>query len=206
MNPIDSPNEDQAKFNLSIQHQDSYSRSDLLLRTLFGPIYIVLPHILVLIFIMIGSGFLNFVAFFAVLFTGRHPQGMFDYQVKAMRWEIRLNASLLNLVDGYPAFGLNTKTDNVVLEVPYPEKLSIGLHILKWLFGFIYVLIPHAFCLIFRQIASSFLGFLAFWVILFTGKFPDAWHAFNVGTIRWGIRIRLYMMWMTDEYPPFSGK
>jgi hypothetical protein len=48
--------------------------------------------------------------------------------------------------------------------------------------------------------------FIAWWVVLFTGKYPETWHAFNVGTFRWITRVQLYMGFMTDEYPPFSGK
>ena len=69
------------------------------------------------------------------------------------------------------------------LEVPRPEKVSRGLVILRLLFGSIYVGIPHLFCLFFRQIASSVLGFLAWFAILFAGKYPERWHAFNVGNL-----------------------
>ncbi len=51
-----------------------------------------------------------------------------------------------------------------------------------------------------------FMMFLAWWVVLFTGDYPKAWHAFNVGLIRWQVRVNLYMTFMSDEYPPFSGK
>lgn len=206
MNPLDNPIQEAGTFKLSIKYQESYSRGELLLRSFFGFIYIAIPHIFVLLFIMIGSAVLNFIAFWAVLFTGQHPRGMFDYQVNAMRWQLRLNAVMLNLADGYPAFGMSAKSDNITLEVPYPERLSIGLHILKFLFGFIYVYIPHIVCLLFRMIAMYFVIFIAWWAVLFTGKYPAGMHAFAVGTIRWQLRINLYMMWMSDVYPPFSGE
>jgi hypothetical protein len=60
--------------------------------------------------------------------------------------------------------------------------------------------------LIFRVIATYVVMFLAWWVVLFTGKYPAQWHNFVVGTLRWGMRIGLYMNYMTDLYPPFSGK
>jgi len=78
--------------------------------------------------------------------------------------------------------------------------------LLKLFFGFIYVGIPHYFCLIFRMYATFFLTTLAFWTILFTGNYPENWFNFNVGTTRWGQRVSLYLGNMTDEYPPFSGK
>jgi hypothetical protein len=57
------------------------------------------------------------------------------------------------------------------------------------------------------MIWSAILGFIAFWAVLFTGNYPEGWHAFNVGTIRWSYRLNLYIgYFMSDEYPPFSGK
>lgn len=191
--------------NLQIRHQDSYSRGELLLRTFFGWLYIAIPHVFCLFFLGIGAAILSFIAWWAILFTGKYPKGMFDFQLKIMRWSMRLNASLYNLVDGYPAFGLNTDKDNVKLEVEYPETLSRGILILRLLFGIIYYGIPHGFCLLFRAIWGQILMFIAWWVVLFTGKYPENWHKFNVGTLRWISRINLYSNFMTDKYPPFSG-
>jgi uncharacterized RDD family membrane protein YckC len=84
--------------------------------------------------------------------------------------------------------------------------LSRGLLLLRAFFGFLYVGIPHGFCLTFRSWATGIIAFLAWWVVLFTGKYPETWHAFNVGTYRWMMRVQLYMGFFTDEYPPFSGK
>ena len=67
-------------------------------------------------------------------------------------------------------------------------------------------MLPHGFALLFRTIASIILQFIAFWIVLFTAEYPKSFHDFNVGTLRWGIRVSLYMSFMTDEYPPFSGK
>lgn len=191
---------------LTIQHQDSYSRGQLLLRTFFGFLYIVIPHMFCLFFVGIWAGILAFLAFWVVLFTGRYPKSWFDFQVKFMNWQLRVNASMIHLVDGYPAFGLSTISDNVKLEVEYPEKLSRGLVLLRLFFGFLYVLIPHMFCLYFRALATYIVIFLAWWVVLFTGNYPENWHAFNVGTARWAWRLNLYMGLFTDDYPPFSGK
>ena len=191
---------------LKIQHQDSYSRGQLLLRTFFGFLYILIPHAFCLFFVGIWASILAFLAFWVVLFTGRYPKSWFDFQVKFMNWQLRVNASISHLVDGYPAFGLSGISDNVKLEVEYPEKLSRGLVLLRLFFGFIYVLIPHGFCLYFRWLATYIVIFLAWWVVLFTGSYPENWHGFNVGSLRWALRINLYLGLFTDDYPPFSGK
>lgn len=190
----------------TIQHQERYSRGQLLLRSFFGFLYIGIPHIFLLFFVGIWAAILMFCAWWVVLFTAKYPRGMFDFQVKLYNWQTRLSASMYNLVDGYPAFGVNGKSDKVSLEAEYPEKLSRGLLLLRLLFGYFYVMIPHAFCLLFRAIGTYIVMFLAWWAVLFTGKYPATWHAFVVGQLRWGLRINLYMGFMTDQYPPFSGK
>jgi len=191
---------------LTIKHQESYSRGQLLLRTFFGILYIAIPHFFIWCFVSIWAGILMFVAWWVVLFTAVYPKGMFEFQVKCMNWLLRLQSSLMNLVDGYPAIGPNGKSDSVTLEVEYPEKLSRGLLLLRTFFGALYVGIPHGFCLVFRGWATGIIAFLAWWAVLFTGKYPESWHAFNVGTLRWSTRVQLYMEFLTDQYPPFSGK
>ena len=191
---------------LSIVHQESYSRSELILRTLFGPLYITLPHYFILFFIGLWGSILSLIAFWVVLFTGRYPESMFEYQVQSLRWQIRVNARISNLADDYPPFGLTATDDHVNLEVPYPEKISRGLLLLRLFFGVIYVILPHFFILFFRVIWGSILTFLAWFVVSFTKKFPASWHEFLVGTMRWNTRVALYMSFMTDDYPPFSSK
>lgn len=191
---------------LKIKYQESYSRGELLLRSFFGGIYIMLPHYFLLMFVGIWSSILTFISFWAILFTGRYPQSFFEFQVGLMRWSLRLTARLQNLCDGYPAFGVKGTDEFTSFEMPYPESLSKGTLLLKVMFGVIYCTIPHYFVWFFRSIWSSILMFLAWWVVLFTGKYPQSWHEFNVGTIRWITRVNLYMSLMTDDYPPFSGK
>lgn len=191
---------------LKIEHQDSYSRGELLLRTLFGGIYIAIPHVFVMIFVGIWAGILAFLSFWVILFTGKFPKNWFEFLIKFQNWGLRLNATLFNLVDGYPAIGVNGTSDKVSLDVEYPESVSRGSLILRLLFGCIYVLIPHGFLLYFRFIGSAVLMALAWWVVLFAGKYPESWHRFNVGTLRWGTRVNLYLGYFTDEYPKFSGK
>ena len=191
---------------LFITHQESYSRGQLLLRSFFGIFYIVLPHFFVLFFCQIYASILSFIAWWVILFTGKYPQGFFNYQLGMLRWSVRLSARLNNLVDGYPSFfpgGTDTLTG---LEVPYPEKLSRGGLLLRSMFGLFYILLPHTICQLFRAIWGSILGFVAWWVVLFTGKYPKSMHDFQVGSIRWSIRVSLSMGNMTDAYPPFSGK
>jgi hypothetical protein len=131
---------------------------------------------------------------------------MFEFHLGVLKWSLRVMARIYNLSDGYPAFGVKGSDDKTNLEVEYPEKLSRLMLIVRILFGWIYVGIPHGFILFFRSIATSVLMFLAWWVVLFTAKYPSSFHEFNTGTVRWSMRISIYMGFMTDEYPPFTGK
>lgn len=179
---------------------------EVILRSLFGWLYITLPHGIILMFLRLWSAILSFIAFWSILFTGRYPQTFYEFQVDLMRWSTRVNARVYNLCDGYPPFGLKAEDPFVKFDMPYPERLDPGLLIVRFFFAFFYVLIPHGFILYFRVIASVIVGFLAFWVVLFTGEYPRSWFEFNVGTLRWSLRVTLYLNYMTDDYPPFHGR
>jgi hypothetical protein len=189
-----------------VKHQESYSRGELLLRTMFGGLYIALPHALVLIFLLLWSSLLNFVSFWAILITGQYPESMFNYQLNLQRWALRVNARLQNLSDGYPAFGLSSADSNIMIEIERPEKSNRGTVLLRAMFGFLYVMLPHAFCLIFLLLGAYFVRLIAFWAVLITGKYPKGMHDYMVGLLRWQYRISIYMGYMTDVYPPFSLK
>ena len=93
----------------------------------------------------------------------------------------------------------------VTFAVEYPEKLSRGWVVLKVLFGWLYVGIPHGIVLILYEIAVGIVLFISFWAILFTGKFPKGMFDFVVGFYRWSNRVGAYLSLLRDEYPPFSG-
>src|SRR6202007_483551 len=90
----------QPNFSFDIAHQESYSRGQLLLRTFFGFIYIMIPHMFVLLFMYLAAGILRFIAWWAVLFTEKYPKNFFEFQLSLMRWGTRVNARVLNLADG----------------------------------------------------------------------------------------------------------
>ena len=190
----------------SVKFQDSFSRGLLILRTLFVWLYIAIPQAFLMFFVAIWAGILAFLAFWAVLFTGKYPESWYNFQVKFINWSSRVNASLLNLTDEYPAFFPRGESATVSLTADRPERISRGMTIVRALFGIFYIGIPHGICLAFRHIATAVLAFLAWFAVLFTGKYPAKWFAFNVGSYRWSNRVVLYWGNMSDKYPPFSGK
>lgn len=189
---------------IGIKHQESYSRGSLILRSLFGGLYIALPHGFLLIFMSIASSFVGIINFWSILITGKMIRSMFDFQLNLMRWSLRVNARLMNLSDGYPAFGMTHNDADVVLDIDYPETSNRVSVLLRAMFGILYVLIPHAFLLFFLQIGVMFVRMIAFWAVLFTGKYPAGMHNYMVGVLRWNIRVGAFMSYLTDTYPPFS--
>lgn len=190
---------------LDVQYQQEYSRGELLLRTFFGWLYMGLPHGLLLLFLGIALWFMTFATFFIILFTGVTPRWYYEWVVKMQRWGLRVSARLSNLCDGYPSFGMDATDDKTNFDLKF-WQISRGQLLLRVFLGIFYVGIPHFFVLYFRAIGTFVLSFLAFFAVLFTGKYPENWHRFNTGTMRWSTRVNLYLSWLYKDYPPFAGR
>jgi Domain of unknown function (DUF4389) len=164
---------------------------------------LAIPHFIIVILLVNVAGILQFIAFFSILFTKRWPRGLFDFTVQIYRWSANVAAyALLLLRDEYPPFSGEPGEYPVLLEVDYDENLSRWQIFVKWLFA-----IPHYFVLVFLLIAAYVAVFIAFFAILFTGRYPRGLFDFVVGTVRWLTRVQAYSHWlMTDRYPPFSLK
>jgi hypothetical protein len=187
-----------------IQHQAQYSRGELLLRTFLGWLYIAIPHGFLLALYGFAFWFMSVASFFLILFTGTTPQWYHEWAVKLQRWGLRVSSRFLNLVDGYPEFGLEGKDDKTNLDLPF-WQISRGEMLIRFLFGWLYAGIPHGFVLCLRMIACFVLIFLAFFVVLFTGQYPENWHRFVTETLRWSMRLNFFLTWLYKDYPPFSG-
>ncbi|XZF13305.1 DUF4389 domain-containing protein [Chitinophagaceae bacterium MMS25-I14] len=190
---------------LEIQHQQRYSRGELLLRSFFGFFYILIPHGFCLFFLGIWGFILWFITFLNIIFTGRYPKSNFDYFLKLFRWNLRLNARMSNLSDDYPALGLDGTDDKTLLEVPYVQEANRGQALLIFFLGWL-LLIPQLFCIYFVAIGALFVHFIAWFAVLFTGEYPKGMHDYMVRFIRWTMRINLYTYFMSPSYPPFNGR
>jgi len=193
-------------FKFQIQHQEQYSKGQAVLRALFGWIYIGIPHLFCIYFAAIAFSALNILAFWIVLFSGKLPKLYFDIYVGTFRWLNKIYASLSGLTDTYPSFAFEAREkDAVTYELEYVESYPQGQALLVAIFGWLYVGIPHGIILIFRSIWGGILNFLAFWSVLFTGKYPESWHTFIVNTYRWSERVSQYLYLVRVKYPPFNG-
>ena len=95
---------------------------------------LAIPHYIVLLFLWIVFFIITIIAFFAILFTGRYPRGMFDFNVGVLRWSWRVGFYSYSALatDRYPPFSLEPREYPATLEVEYPEQLSRGLVLVKW--------------------------------------------------------------------------
>jgi len=183
------------------------SRGWWLLKWLLG-----IPHYIILCFLWIAFVVVCVIAFFAIVFTGKHPKGLFDFKVGVLRWSWRVGFYSYEALgtDKYPPFSLDPDPDYPAdLEIPYPERLSRGLVWVKWWL----LAIPHYIVTAFfvggggsegRFPGLIFvLAIFAGIVVLFTGKYPGEIFKLVIGLNRWVYRVTAYVTLMTDEYPPF---
>lgn len=190
----------------SVEYPERLSRGILLLRTFFGAIYAGIPHGIILSLYGVAVGFVQFIAWWMILFTGKFPKGMFDFCVAYMRWTLRYSAYMCLFSDKYPPFsGEESVEYPITFSLEYPETLSRGKLLLKTFFGWAYVIIPHGVILALYSIAVAVVQFIAWWAILFTAVYPRSMFDFVVSFIRWGLRVNAYIGYFTDVYPPFNG-
>ncbi|MGD8731993.1 MAG: DUF4389 domain-containing protein [Anaerolineales bacterium] len=135
-----------------------------------------------------------------ILFRERYPRWWFDFQRELARFSARVAAYGVLLTDQYPS---TVEEQSVHLEIDYPEvkqDLNRWLPLIKW-----FLAIPHYIVLAFLYVAALFVVIIAWFAILFTGKYPQSLFDFVVGVARWTLRVQAYaFLLVTDKYPPFS--
>ena len=185
---------------------------------------LAIPHFIALVFLWIAYVVLTVVAGVAIVFTGRYPRGIFDFNVGVLRWSWRVSYYATSGgigTDEYPPFSLVAEPDDAAhLDIAYPEKLSRPMVLVKWLLA-----IPHLIIVAILTGGSvqwltwngdrfnfdlagggGILGLLvlaAGLMLLFTERYPTALFDLIVGLNRWIYRVAAYVGLMTDDYPPF---
>ena len=172
---------------------------------------LAIPHYFILVFLWIAFIVVWIIAFFNILFTGKFPRGLFDFNVGVLRWSWRVGFYSYEALgtDKYPPFTLKSVDYPADLQVEYPEKLSRGLALVKWWL----LAIPHYIIVAVFQGAGGkerawpglvfILAIIAAVVLLFTGKYPESIFKLVIGLNRWSYRVCAYAALMTDQYPPF---
>ncbi|MFI6560687.1 DUF4389 domain-containing protein [Streptomyces sp. NPDC050534] len=177
---------------------------------------LAVPHYIVLFFLWIAFVFVTVVAFFAILFTGRFPRSLFDFNVGVLRWNWRVSyyAHTVLGTDRYPPFTLADVPDYPAhFDVAYPERLSRGLVLVKWwLLAIPQYIVVGMFVGGWAEGSGDswrygglipFLSLVAVIILAFTARYPVHLFDFLLGLARWVARVAAYAALMTDEYPPF---
>lgn len=145
-------------------------------------------------------GALFFATMLMIVFRQRYPRWWFDFALELNRFATRVASYVVLLTDRYPS---TVEEQSVHLELDYPDvqrDLNRWMPLVKWI-----LVIPHLIVVAFLAIAAGFAVMAAWFVILFTGRYPRGLFDFVVGVFRWGLRIQAYAgLLVTDKYPPFS--
>ena len=135
-----------------------------------------------------------------LLFRQKYPKWWFDWNVALTKFSARVETYFLLLRDEYPS---TDEEQAVHIEIPYPnakEDLNRWLPLVKW-----FLAIPHYIVLFFLGIAAIVSIIIAWFAILFTGRYPKGLFDFVVDVFRWCLRVGIYAFLLTtDRYPPFS--
>jgi len=180
---------------------------------------LVIPHVIILAFLWIATGLLTIVAGFSILFTGRYPKAIFDFNVGVMRWTWRVAFYAVGAfgTDRYPPFSLDPDARFPAdLTIEHPERLSRGLVLVKWwLLALPQYLVVGVFAGgwgantngPWRWVGGggliSLLVLFAAVVLGVRGRYPESIFDFVMGMNRWCFRVLAYAALMSDEYPPF---
>jgi len=171
--------------------------------------FLLIPHYIILCFLWLAFIVVSVIAFFAILFTGRYPRGLFEFNVGVLRWSWRVGFYSYQALgtDKYPPFSLKAGGYPADLDVVYPEKLSRKLVLVKWWL----LAIPQYMVIAFfnggwglsHAGLVSILAVFAGVAGLFKYKYPKDIFSFIMGMNLWSYRVAVYASLMTDRYPPF---
>lgn len=167
---------------------------------------LAIPHLVIINVLQTVSQVLAVISWFAILFTGRLPAGLANFQAMYLRYSMRTATYVGFLREEYPPFTFTTSpTDpgddprvrvDLVPQLEERNRLTTAFRLI--------LAIPHLLALAGLTIALMVVGVIAFFAVLFTGRWPAALRDFALGVGRWWLRVDAYMALLTDEYPPFS--
>jgi roadblock/LC7 domain-containing protein len=185
--------------SLDFDHDDVVSRWRPLVNWLLA-----LPQFVVIYLLAIVERALAILSFFFVLITKKIPDSIFDFRVMTFRYQWRVMSFAFFMRDEYPPFAFDLgpddpRTDAAVVTIERPGEMNRWLPLVKW-----FLAIPHYIVLAFLWIAVFVVWIVTFFAVLFTGRYPRGMRDFVVGVVRWTMRVNVYVLFMTDVYPPFS--
>lgn len=169
--------------------------------SVFFRLILLIPHAIAVGVVVLIAEILAFLAWFAILFTGRFPGGFSSFMTGALRWQARANGYAWLLTGAYPPFSLGDEE-----QYPVRSRFDVALGGRNRLTVFFRGLlaIPHVVVLSVLGVIGEVVLLVAWVVALFTASVPDGIHSFLAGVQRYNNRLSAYLFLLTDEYPPFS--
>jgi ABC-type multidrug transport system fused ATPase/permease subunit len=167
---------------------------------------LAIPHYIVLYALQVVSRVVGVISWFAIVFTGRLPEGLANVQVMYLRYSLRTSTFVAFLREEYPPFGFATTTsdpgDDRRTRVEVQPQLA-DRNRLTALFRIVLV-IPQLIVLAILSVASAVATFIAVFAVLFTGRWPAGMRGFVLKVLGWSLRLNVYFLLLTDVYPPFA--
>jgi hypothetical protein len=165
---------------------------------------LAIPLFIVVYVLAILAEVCAFIGWFAALFTGRLPEGLGNLIAGYYRYAWRTYSYAWFLRDKYPPFGMaasyaDPQNDPAWFEVQPGQELSRWKVLLR-----IILVIPQVIVILFLSVALYFAVLVAFFAVLFTGRWPAGLRDFVVGANRWILRVNAWFLLLADPYPPFS--
>jgi hypothetical protein len=164
------------------------------------------PHFVILYVLQFVSQIVAFVSWIIIVFTGNLPEGLAGVQMMYVRYAARTYSYVGFMREEYPPFTFETVAadplDDPRVRVDFQPQLT-DRNRLTVFFRFI-LAIPQFIVLAVLGVALYVVYIIAFFAVLFTGRFPEGLRTFVVGVTRWYVRVMAYHLLLTDVYPPFS--
>lgn len=167
---------------------------------------LAIPHMVILYVLGIVSEVLAVISWFAILFTGRLPEGLANFQALYLRYTVRVATFEGFVREEYPPFSFATTAADpgddprvrvdIAPELENRNRLTVAFRLI--------LAIPHLFVLAFLGVALFVVAVIAFFAVLFTGRWPAGLRDFALGVGRWWLRANAYFLLLTDRYPPFD--
>lgn len=138
------------------------------------------------------------ISWFAIVFTGRQPQGLRTLAIYYLRWRVHALAYMALLRDEYPPFGDSPYPVDLELDPAEPvrDRLSVAFRI--------FLAFPHLVIVALLGVGWAIATIVAWFAILLTGRFPEPLYELSAGVLRWSTRVEGYLLLLHDDYPPFT--
>jgi hypothetical protein len=194
--------------NVEVDYGDGQRSKGLAVSGILFPIkaLMAIPHLIVLSVVGIGAFFATWFGYWGIALNGELSPGIARFLHNYLGWSTRVTAWISSWRDEYPAFAME--------QPDYPAKVVVTEPTLERSRGYAWagvvfflkavLLVPHMVVLYFVNIAAGIAGWIAYWIVAFTGEYPRGIFDFTVGTIRWSMRTQAWLLSITDEYPPFT--